>query len=125
MKNWTSLFLLGLVATAALFTGCKDDEAEKLVLPGNRIVKVQVVHPTLGTGPNFLVRGYYTQEALDAGRPDVSRSTDINGDVILPGFSPGLAFVECIIANNPNYFDRDTINVPQTTDTTRVTLRPQ
>jgi hypothetical protein len=128
MKNWTLLLLALVVAT--LFSGCKKDDASSLAVTGTRVVKVQVIHPTLGSGPNFLVRGFYTLESLQANRPDVTATTKLDGYAVLKGFNPGLAFVECRIAGsasdtlNPGYFDRDTIQVPQSGDTLRITLRP-
>jgi hypothetical protein len=112
MKNILKLFL-PLVVVVAL-VGCNtEDEAYKLKKTGNASVRVRVVHPTLGDGPNFLVNYYENQQALIDGVPTQSQTTIDDGFTTFSKLVPTDCFVESYVAGDPRLFDRDTIRLTE------------
>jgi hypothetical protein len=95
---------LGLVALALVVgtTGCQEDEGQPASRPGiiAGSLAVQVIHPSLGAGPGFLVSHYRSVQEFDRGIPTESRATDATGFSRFSRVTVGRAYVDCRVVLN-------------------------
>jgi hypothetical protein len=72
--------------------------------------RVRVVHPTQGSGPNFLVKMYITEEERDSSLWYYVAKTDNEG---VATFQPRLGdvIVDCFVPGTPAYYGTDTFTV--------------
>lgn len=105
-------FLLGVVVV--FLTACDDspDEPRPRVDPKTITApfRVRVVHPTQGSGPNFLVKMYITEEERDSSLWYYVTKTDKEG---VATFQPRLGdvIVDCFVPGTPAYYGTDTFTV--------------
>lgn len=95
------LHLLFLTAAAALFAACADDSSDEIP-PGDEEIfyfkgplHVRVAHPDLGSGPNYLVKLYYTPREFDSRKPNFIARTDTAGIARFEDIRFGECYVDC------------------------------
>lgn len=66
-------------------------------------LNVRVIHPILGTGPNYIVRLYMSPEDSIAGLAQYSSKTGIDGIARFKNIRLGECYAECIVPGVKNY----------------------
>lgn len=118
------LIISTLAAGLLFLAGCDEDEARAVPVPTNSVIRVIVEHPNLGTGPNFLVKGYENIDAFEARQNGQAVKTASNGLAVLKGIKPGENYVDCRIPGDPALYSSARVKVGFA-DTTTVTLKLQ
>jgi hypothetical protein len=104
MRVFLLIFLLG---TVSLF-GCRDPyipakRVDNEVMYFKRDFRVKVIHPKMGSGPNYVVRLYLSPEDANARRYEHAALTDSQGIATFKDIRMGTVTAQCKVAGNPSY----------------------
>jgi len=104
--------LVALFAT--VFVSCDtEDTAFRTTPKSNSNLGVNIIHPILLEGPNYLVKVYYIEESgnpnLDV--PNQEAITDTSGNVFFENVATGAVRFSCEAPGDPGFYAEKTINV--------------
>jgi|GEM_PF-6999081 len=104
MKTFLVFLIVGILG----LIGCNDPyipvkRFENQVMYFKRDFRVKVIHPKLGSGPNYVVRLYLSPEDADVRKYEHAVLTDSQGIATFKDIRMGTVVAQCKVAGNPSY----------------------
>lgn len=104
MKSVIIFFSVGVLGLWA----CNDPYVpvkrfENQVMYFKRDFRVKVIHPKLGSGPNYVVRLYLSPEDADVRKYEFAVLTDSHGIATFKDIRMGSVVAQCKVPGNPSY----------------------